>query len=257
MSMSSSSWCCCSWCRPSSTSVGDVRRSVTGEQPGHRLVDVAAVVADLGRAGAGEQAAIGAGVPLADRLVVRVEEVPVRPGGTARSRRRSGQHEGLEEPGDVRPVPLRRADVGHRLDRLVLGRQGRGQRLGQVPDASVVLDRGRASRRGGAGVHRRHPRPKREATQSSLRQESSQAQMALAGRGKAGGPPGELRIGPRSGSGKGTTPSCNAGPAAIPCLPRGLGVVTTELVDRGSAMSEPPGRLWSCRRAPTSPGGSE
>ena len=59
-------------------------------------------------------------------------------------------------------------------------------------DAVVVL----------AGIGR-YPRPKREATQSSLRHEASQQQMALAGRGKAVGPPGELRIGPRFGVGKG------------------------------------------------------
>ena len=40
------------------------------------------------------------------------------------------QHEGLEEPRRVRQVPLGRAGVGHRLDRLVLRRQRRSQLLG-------------------------------------------------------------------------------------------------------------------------------
>ncbi|MET0802686.1 MAG: hypothetical protein ABW009_02225 [Acidimicrobiales bacterium] len=41
--------------------VGDAGRDLTGEPLGHRLVHGLAVVADLGRTGAGEQAPVGGG----------------------------------------------------------------------------------------------------------------------------------------------------------------------------------------------------
>ena len=65
----------------------------------------------------------GPRMPRADRLVVGVEEIFVGRIEHAVVRARAAQHEGLEEPRRVRQVPLGRTGVGHRLDRLVLGRQ--------------------------------------------------------------------------------------------------------------------------------------
>ena len=41
-------------------------------------------------------------------------------------------------------MPLRRADVGHRLDDLVLGGERRGELLGEVSDPAVVIVQGDA-----------------------------------------------------------------------------------------------------------------
>ena len=103
----------------------------------HRLVDVVRGTRHLGDRRAGRRAALGPGVSGADRLVVRVEDVAVgrvegRVPGEARI-----EQERLEEPRGVAAVPLGRADVGHRLDRLVLGGERGRQRLGQGPDLPI------------------------------------------------------------------------------------------------------------------------
>ena len=51
-----------------------------------------------------------------------------------------GEHERLEEPRDVRAVPLRRGDVRHGLDGLVLGGERRGERLGVGSHLVVACD---------------------------------------------------------------------------------------------------------------------
>jgi hypothetical protein len=101
-----------------------------GDQVTHAGVDVGAVAADVVGARPGDESALGPGVAGADALVVAVEEEPVLVLVRLERRLVLGEHERLEEPGDVRAVPLRRRDVGHRLDGLVLGGQGRGERLG-------------------------------------------------------------------------------------------------------------------------------
>jgi hypothetical protein len=89
-----------------------------------------AIALDLGQRRPCQEAALRPGMPLAERLVVGVEEILIVgiegtiAGGEAR------QDEGLEEPGGVGEMPLRRAGERHRLDLLVLGAQRRGQRLG-------------------------------------------------------------------------------------------------------------------------------
>ena len=58
--------------------LGGPRRDRSIEQLAHRDVDVLAVPGDLGAARPRDQAALGAGVPRPDRLVVGVEEEPER-----------------------------------------------------------------------------------------------------------------------------------------------------------------------------------
>src|SRR5690606_8894784 len=58
---------------------------------------------------------LGARVHAPDGLVVGVEQVVEARVELAVAGREIAQHEALEEPRDVREVPLRRTDVGHRL----------------------------------------------------------------------------------------------------------------------------------------------
>ncbi len=139
------------------------RRDVPVEQLADRDVDVLTVRTDLGDARSCDQPARDPRVPGSDGLVVRVEQEAevVVVGRVVRA-----EHEGLEEPRRVGPVPLRRADVGHRLHRLVLCAQRRGQALGERPHRAVVahaITAGPARRRShrldpsttGAGAARR------------------------------------------------------------------------------------------------------
>ncbi len=66
-------------------------------------------------------------MPLADGLVVGIEQIAEHRIERLIALEVRLQHEGLEEPGDVRQVPLGGADVRHGLDLLVLGAQRRGQ----------------------------------------------------------------------------------------------------------------------------------
>ncbi len=98
------------------------------------VVDVRAVVADLRCAGPRQQAPFGSGVAGADRLVVRVEQVGELLGERPVPAQVRPEHERLEEPGRMGTVPLGGRHVGHRLHRLVLGRQRRRERLGERAD---------------------------------------------------------------------------------------------------------------------------
>ena len=108
--------------------VGEVGSDTCGEQLFDCLVDVRAVVDDLGDRRPGDQATLRAGVTSADGLVVAVVQeavlgaVPDPLAGAVGT-----EHELGEEPGGVGPMPLGRAGVGHRLDHLVLGAQRRTQ----------------------------------------------------------------------------------------------------------------------------------
>ena len=86
----------------------------------HGVVDVPPIGGDFGDARAREHAALMSRVPVADGVVVAVEQVSVRRivGFVAGQVRL--QDERLEEPRRVRSMPFGRARVGHRLDRLVL-----------------------------------------------------------------------------------------------------------------------------------------
>src|SRR3546814_6906177 len=74
-------------------------------------------------------AAVRTRMTLAGLFVIGIEEV-----GIGRIERSVAgqvrlQQEGLEEPGRMRAMPLRRTRVRHRLNRLVLGRQWRREAL--------------------------------------------------------------------------------------------------------------------------------
>ena len=109
------------------------------EQWRHGSVDMGAVARDVLDARPREEPALGAGVPGADSLVVRVEDVRVRIVEHVVTAGVLSEQERLEEPRDMGAVPLRRADVGHRLDGLVLRAQDGCQTFGQGAHPAVVL----------------------------------------------------------------------------------------------------------------------
>ena len=93
--------------------------------------------------GPGDHAAPGPGVAGPDPLVVGVEEVGVGGVEGAVPGQLGLEQERLEEPRRVGPVPLGRAHVGHRLDRLVLGGQRSGRALSVVSRTSRYRDANR------------------------------------------------------------------------------------------------------------------
>ena len=114
--------------------IGNLVIKLRVEQPPHRFVDMTAVSSHFGARRAGQIASLRTGVPLADGLVVRVEQEPERRVVLGVPVEMRLAQERLEEPCDVRPVPFRGADVGHRLDALVLVAQRCGERIGVRPN---------------------------------------------------------------------------------------------------------------------------
>src|SRR5690606_30632576 len=74
----------------------------------------------------------------ADGVVIGVEEVVVTLVDRGVARRVLAEAEALEEPGDMREVPLRGADLRDRLDDLILGRQRLREREARVPHVLVA-----------------------------------------------------------------------------------------------------------------------
>src|SRR5829696_4706674 len=74
---------------------------------------------------------------LADGVVVRVEEIAISRVEDPVLRHMRLQYEGLEEPGGMREMPLRRARIGHGLDGAVLGRQRRYEIKRGLADCSI------------------------------------------------------------------------------------------------------------------------
>ena len=142
-----SSWCCCSWCRPSSISAARSRATVAASSAPHRARRRARGSASTSSSeGRESRPRCGARMLVADGVVVGVEQHRTRvEGRVAGSVRR--EHERLEEPRRVREVPLGRARVGHRLHDAVLGRQRRRER--ERLRADVARSVARAARRVG------------------------------------------------------------------------------------------------------------
>ena len=104
------------------------------DQLQHRRGDVVAIGGDRIDGRARQEAALRPRMARPDRLVIGVEQVgeggverPV--GGVERL-----QQKGLEKPAGMRQMPFRRADVGHRLDRLILRSEVGGQGFAGAAD---------------------------------------------------------------------------------------------------------------------------
>ena len=107
----------------------------------HRGVDMVAIGADDIDRRARQEAALGPRMARPHRLVIGVEQIgegrvehAILPGERA-------EDEGLEKPAGVRQMPFCRAGIGHRLDRLVLGRQIGGERLALAPHPFEPFER--------------------------------------------------------------------------------------------------------------------
>src|ERR1700738_3555497 len=98
----------------------------------YRRVDMPAVGRDFIGAGTGQMAVLVAGGPRAAAYIIGIEQIRIiRVKGRVASAVFAEQ-ELLEEPGGMGAVPFRRARVRHRLDQLVLWRQGGGASPGLV-----------------------------------------------------------------------------------------------------------------------------
>ena len=115
----------------------DHRGVRSAQQPLHRMIDMCAIRADLLDTGSAHEPTLIAWPAITDGLVVRIEQVRERRVEHAVRRHVRHEHERLEEPGGVGPVPFCRAHVGHRLDCLVLGAEWRGEVLGEGADRVV------------------------------------------------------------------------------------------------------------------------
>ena len=100
----------------------------------HGGVDMPAIGGDLVGAGAGQMAALVAGVPRSGADIVGIEQKSVVRVKRLIALAMLAEQELLEEPGGMGAVPFRRAGVRHRLDQLILRRQSGGPALGLVPD---------------------------------------------------------------------------------------------------------------------------
>ncbi|MNP16199.1 hypothetical protein D3C76_1085860 [compost metagenome] len=110
-----------------------------GEQFAHGPVDMRAEGHHLGHPGSRDQPPPRAGEGRAVGFVVGVEQVVVERFRRAVAGQEGLEDEGLEEPGDMRQVPFRRADVGHALDHMVLGAERGADRLAGRAYALVAL----------------------------------------------------------------------------------------------------------------------
>ena len=103
----------------------------------HGGVDVPAVGGDFVGAWAGQMTALMAGVARSGADIVGIEqESIIRMKGLVAAAMFAEQ-ELLEELGGMGAVPFRRARIRHRLDQLILWRQGGGAALGLVSDREI------------------------------------------------------------------------------------------------------------------------
>jgi hypothetical protein len=107
------------------------------EELDHGGIDVPAIGGDLVGAGAGQVAALMAGVPGAGADVIGIEQEGVVGMEDLVALAVLAEQELLEEPGGMRAMPFGRAGVRHRLDQLVLRAQGRGPALGLAADSQI------------------------------------------------------------------------------------------------------------------------
>ena len=105
----------------------------------HGGVDVPAVGGDFLGAGAGEVAALVPGMAGAGADIIGIEQEGVIRMVGRIARTVFAEQKLLEKPGGMGAMPFRGARVRHRLDQLVLGRQGGGAALGLVADGEVGL----------------------------------------------------------------------------------------------------------------------
>ena len=126
----------------------DLFGNLTFQQFLHRLVHPAPVLVHLRYRGPREQPPVVADL---DARVRDAEDRPVFGLDRSLADALAAQHEGLEVPGGVTHVPLRRARVRHRLDHVVLDGERRRELGGLSPDPPERVPKV------GARLRLRHP----------------------------------------------------------------------------------------------------
>ncbi len=130
-----------------------------GDELRHRCVDMGAISPDLGDAGARDEAALGPRMARAHRLVIGIEEIGVSRIENAIAGEVRRQQEGLEEPAGMGAMPLGRADIGHRLDRLVFGRERFSEGVGAPARLGIAPGERRTVAVGCRDIPRNRPHP--------------------------------------------------------------------------------------------------
>ena len=110
----------------------------------HRRGDMITVGGDRIGGRARQQAALRARMTRPDGFVIRVEEIREGRVEAAVVRREGCEQEGLEEPARMCQMPFCRADIRHRLDRLVLRREIGGERFRLLADRGEPVALGSA-----------------------------------------------------------------------------------------------------------------
>src|SRR6266404_2181612 len=110
-------------------------------EPRHRGADIVAIGADDIDRGTRQQPALGSRMTRTGGLIIGVEEVGEGRVEDPIARVEPSEDERLEEPGRMREMPLCRADIRHRLDRLILRRQIGGKRFTLGPYVCEPLKR--------------------------------------------------------------------------------------------------------------------
>ena len=130
--------------------LGELRLFGARQQPLDSRIDVGAKRRDALAVRPREEAAPWPRVARASRDIVRIEKVGELRVEDAIAGKMRDEKELLEEPGRVRPVPLGRARIRHRLHYLVLSAQRSGAALGLRPHSAegVEPEQTRIVRRG-------------------------------------------------------------------------------------------------------------
>ena len=107
------------------------------EQLLHRLVDVPAIGENFAYRRPCQHAPVGAFVHLADRVIIRVEDIVKVVVETTVAGGELLEQEALEKPGDVRKMPFGRTRIRHRLHDEILRQQVLAQREGGRARAEI------------------------------------------------------------------------------------------------------------------------
>ena len=103
-------------------------------KPQHRGGDVIAIGADRIDCRARQEAALRPRVARSDRLVIGIEQIRESRVEDAIARIERSENKSFEKPAGMGQMPFCRADIGHRLDRLVFRRQVGGEHFAVPAD---------------------------------------------------------------------------------------------------------------------------
>ena len=101
--------------------IGGFSWDTAGEEAFHRGVHMGAVAQHIGRGGARQKSASGPRMPIAHRLIIRIEQVAEAGVEHLVAAQIRCENKRFEEPARVSEMPFHRTGVGHGLGLLVFG----------------------------------------------------------------------------------------------------------------------------------------